>query len=104
MGTPPEPSRDASRAASEAAAQRTAEQIALRNVRKQLDHLAAQDARQRKLNRIVAIIAVVVFLVLLFVVGRRVLSHKQDSDAPIQIPSKVDMGKKPAARPAEPAK
>ena len=81
------------------AAQRTAEQTALRNVRRELDHLAAQEARQRKLIRTLVVVAVVVFLVLLFIVWRNVASRadKVRDAAPVQIPSKVDMSKKPAA-------
>ena len=104
--TPPETPRNVDRAAVDAAAQRTAEQAALRNVRRELDHLVAQEARQRKLNRTIVIVAAVVFLVLVFVVWRQVSlrAEKQAQEVPIQIPSKVDLGKKPAAKPAEPAK
>jgi hypothetical protein len=102
--TPPETPRSSQPAATGAAAQRTAEQAALRNVRRELDHLAAQDARQRKLIRTLVIVAVAVFLVLLFVVWRNVASRaKQERGvAPVEIPSKVDMSKKPAPKPVEP--
>jgi hypothetical protein len=104
--TPPETPRSAQPAATGAAAQRTAEQAALRNVRRELDHLAAQEVRQRKLIRTLVIVAVAVFLVLLFVVWRNVASRaKQERDAaPVAIPSKVDMSKKPAPKQPEPAK
>jgi HAMP domain-containing protein len=77
----------------------------LRKVREELDHLAAQEARQRKLIRTLVIVAVAVFLVLLFVVWRNVSSRADKREtAPVQIPSKVDMSKKPAPTPAEPGK
>ena len=51
---PPPP--DLGRALKEAGAQRKAEQNALRNVRKELDQLAAQDSQQRKLSRMMMIV------------------------------------------------
>ena len=103
---PPETPRSSQPAVTGAAAQRTAEQAALRKVREELDHLAAQEARQRKLIRTLVLVAVVVFLILLFVVWRNVASRadKVRDAAPVQIPSKVDMSKKPAATKAEPGK
>ena len=103
---PPETPRSSQPAVRGPTAQRIAEQAALRNVRRELDHLAAQDARQRKLIRTLVIVAVVVFLVLLFIVWRNVASRADQvrDAAPVQIPSKVDMSKKPAATKAEPAK
>jgi hypothetical protein len=97
--TPP----DIGRAIKEVRAQRNAEQKALRNVRKELDHLEAQDARQRKLNRILVIVAAVVLPVLLIAAWLLVLKRAEPQDrnaAPVQIPSKVDMSKKPESRPA----
>ena len=104
---PPETPPDIGRALNEVRAQRKAEQGALRNVRKELDQLAAQDARQRKLNRTIMIVAAVVLLVVVFAVWRGVMSRadRQERDAaPVQIPSKVDMSKKPPAGKPEPAK
>ena len=101
--TPP----DISRAINEVRAQRKAEQNALRNMRKELDHLEAQDARQRKLNRTLIIVAAIVLPVLLVVAWFLVMKRAEQQDrnaAPVQIPSKVDMSKKPAAKQAEPAK
>jgi hypothetical protein len=96
--TPPETS-------SNSTAQRTAEQTALRKVREELDHLAAQEARQRKLIRTLVIVGAAVFLVLLFVVWRNVSSRAEKRETtPVQIPSKVDMSKKPAPTPAQPGK
>ena len=95
---PPEIPRKSPPAVTGPTAQRTAEQTALRNVRRELDHLAAQEARQRKLIRTLVIVAVVVFLILLFIVWRNVASRadKVRDAAPVQIPSKVDMTQKPA--------
>src|SRR5512132_4305107 len=102
---PPDPPRSSQPAVTSAAAQRTAEQAALRKVREELDHLAAQEARQRKLIRTLVIVAALVFLVLLYVVWRNVSSHAEKREtAPVQIPSKVDMSKKPAPAPAEAGK
>ena len=104
---PPETPRNPARPATGAVAQRTAEQAALRKVREELDHLAAQEARQRKLIRTLVIVAVAVFLVLLFVVWRNVSSRADKQErgaAPVEIPSKVDMSKKPVPKPAEAAK
>jgi hypothetical protein len=102
----PETPRSSPPAVTGAAAQRTAEQAALRKVREELDHLAAQEARQRKLIRTLVIVAAAVFLVLLFVVWRNVASRadKAREAPPVQIPSKVDMSKKPAPTQAEPGK
>ena len=100
--TPP----DLARAVNEVRAQRKAEQGALRNVRDKLDQLEAQEAQQRKLSRTMVIVAAVVLLVLLFIAWRVVMTRAEDqarNAAPVQIPSKVDMSKKPAAK-AEPAK
>ena len=91
----------------EVRAQRKAEQNALRNVRKELDHLEAQDARQRKLNRTLAIVAAIVLPVLLIAAWLLVLKRAEPQDrnaAPVQIPSKVDMSKKPASKSMEAAK
>ena len=64
-----------------------------------------KEARQRKLIRTLVIVAVAVFLVLLFVAWRNVSSRADKREtAPVQIPSKVDMSKKPAPKPVEPAK
>ena len=95
---PPETPSSSQPAATGAAAQRRAEQAALRKVRAELDHLAAQEARQRKLIRMLVIVAAAVFVILLFVVWRNVASRadKVREAAPVQIPSKVDMSKKPA--------
>lgn len=102
---PPETPRSSQPAVTGAAAQRMAEQAALRKVREELDHLAAQEARQRKLIRTLVIVAVAVFLVLLFVVWRNVSTRAdQRETAPVQIPSKVDMSKKPAPKAVEPGK
>ena len=95
---PPEIPRSPPPAVTGATAQRTAEQAVLRKVREELDHLAALEARQRKLIRTLVIVAVVAFLILLFIVWRNVASRadKVRDAAPVQIPSKVDMTKKPA--------
>jgi cytoskeletal protein RodZ len=98
---------DIRRAINEVRAQRQAEQCALRSVREKLDQLEAQEARQRKLNRTMVIAAAVVLGVLVFVAWRVVVSRadQQERNAtPVQIPSKVDMSKKPAPKQAEPAK
>jgi hypothetical protein len=103
--TPPETPSSPARPTIGPAAQRTAEREALRNVRRELDHLAAQDVKQRKLIRTLVLVAVVVFLLLLFVVWRNVSSRADKREtAPVQIPSKVDMSKKPAPIQAEPGK
>jgi uncharacterized membrane protein len=96
---PPETPRSSRPAVTGPTAQRAAEQTALRNVRRELDHLAAQEARQRKLIRTLVIVAVVLFVIMLFIVWRNVASRadKVRDAAPVQIPSKVDMTKKPAA-------
>ena len=101
--TPP----DIGRAISEVRAQRRAEQGALRSVRDKLDQLEEQDARQRKLSRTMVIVAAVVLLVLLFIAWRVVMTRAEDqarNAVPVQIPSKVDMSKKPALKQAEPSK
>jgi len=100
---PPETPRSPRPAVTGATAQRTAEQTALRNVRRELDHLAAEEARQRKLIRTLVLVAVVVFVIILFIVWRNVASRADQvrDAAPVQIPSKVDMSKKPAATSAE---
>jgi hypothetical protein len=98
---------DIRRAINEVRAQRQAEQGALRSVREKLDQLEAQEARQRKLNRTMVIAAALVIGVLVFVAWRVVVSRadQQERNAtPVQIPSKVDMSKKPAPKQAEPAK
>jgi len=98
---------DIRRAINEVRAQRQAEQGALRSVREKLDQLEAQEARQRKLNRTMVIAAAVVLGVLVFVAWRVVVSRadQQERNAtPVQIPSKVDLSKKPAPKQAEPAK
>ncbi len=100
--TPP----DIARAVNEVREQRKAEQGALRSVRNKLDQLEEQDARQRKLSKKMVIVAAVVLLVLLIVAWRVVMTRAEGQDrnaVPVQIPSKVDMSKKPAAK-AEPAK
>ena len=87
--------------------QRSAEQNALRNVRKELDQLAALEAKQRKLNRTMVIVAAVVLAILLVVAWRVVVTRAVEQDrkaAPVQIPSKVDMTKKAEAKPAEATK
>jgi len=87
--------------------QRSAEQNALRNVRKELDQLAALEAKQRKLNRTMVIVAAVVLAILLVVAWRVVVTRAVEQDrkaAPVQIPSKVDMTRKPEAKPAEATK
>ena len=91
----------------EAGAQRKAEQNALRNVRKELDQLAAQDSQQRKLSRTMMIVAAVVLAILLLVAWRVVMTRAAEQDrkaAPVQIPSKVDMTRKPEPKPAEATK
>jgi transcriptional regulator of nitric oxide reductase len=98
---PEERPSDLARAVEGVRAQRTAEQSALRNVRKELDQLQAQDARQRKVNRMLTIGAAVVLVILVFVAWRVVIGRadQQERNAtPVQIPSKVDMSKKPAPR------
>lgn len=107
--TPPETPRNVDRAAAGAAAQRTAEQAALRNVRRELDHLQAEQDRQRKLNKVGVLVVVALLLVLAFVffaVWRAASKSAAERQwgVPVQIPSKVDLGKKPTAKPAEPAK
>jgi hypothetical protein len=102
---PAEPPTDIARAVSEVRAQRQAEQGALRSVRDKLDQLEAQEAQQRKLSRTMVIVAAVVLLVLLFIAWRVVMTRAEDqarNAVPVQIPSKVDMSKKPAK--ADPAK
>ena len=104
---PTEPPPDIGRAIKEVRAQRQAEQGALRSVRDKLDQLEAQEVRQRKLNRTMVIAAALVIVVLVFVAWRVVVSRadQQERNAtPVQIPSKVDMSKKPAPKQAEPAK
>ena len=104
---PAEQPPDIRRAINEVRAQRQAEQGALRSVREKLDQLEAQEARQRKLNRTMVIAAAVVLGVLVFVAWRVVVSRadQQERNAtPVQIPSKVDLSKKPAPKQAEPAK
>ena len=98
---------DLGRALKEAGVQRSAEQNALRNVRKELDQLAALESKQRKLNRTMVIVAAVVLAILLVVAWRVVMTRAVEQDrkaAPVQIPSKVDMTKKPEAKPAEATK
>jgi hypothetical protein len=98
---------DIRRAINEVRAQRQAEQGALRSVREKLDQLEAQEARQRKLNRTMVIAAAVVLGVLVFVAWRVVVSRADEQErnaTPVQIPSKVDVSKKPAPKQAEPAK
>jgi predicted negative regulator of RcsB-dependent stress response len=100
----PPPRSDLARALKEAGLQRSAEQNALRNVRKELDELAAQESRQRKINRTMVIVAAVVLAILLVVAWRVVVTRAVEQDrkaAPVQIPSKVDMTKKPESKPAE---
>ena len=100
---PPQTPPDIGRALNDVRAQRKAEQNALRNVRKELDHLEAQDARQRKLNRILVIVAAIVLPVLLIAAWLLVLKRAEPQErnaAPVQIPSKVDMSKKPELKPA----
>jgi len=102
---PPPP--DLGRALKDAGAQRKAEQNALRNVRKELDQLAAQDSQQRKLSRTMMIVAAIVLAILLVVAWRVVMTRAAEQDrkaAPVQIPSKVDMTKKPEPKPAEATK
>jgi hypothetical protein len=102
---PPPP--DLGRALKEAGAQRRAEQNALRNVRKELDLLAAQDSRQRKLSRTMMMVAAVVLAILLVVAWRMVMTRASEQDrkaTPLQIPSKVDMTRKPEPKPAEATK
>jgi|SRR6185295_8087375 hypothetical protein len=104
---PAEQPPDIRRAINEVRAQRQAEQGALRSVREKLDQLEAQEARQRKLNRTMVIAAALVIGVLVFVAWRVVVSRadQQERNAtPVQIPSKVDLSKKPAPKQAEPAK
>ena len=104
---PAEQPPDIRRAINEVRAQRQAEQGALRSVREKLDQLEAQEARQRKLNRTMVIAAALVIGVLVFVAWRVVVSRADQQErnaAPVQIPSKVDMSKKPAPKQAEPAK
>ena len=104
---PPQTPPDIGRAINEVRAQRKAEQNALRNVRKELDQLEAQDARQRRLNRTLVVVAAIVLPVLLVVAWLVVLKRAEPQErnaAPVQIPSKVDMSKKPAPRQAEPVK
>ena len=104
---PAEQPPDIRRAINEVRAQRQAEQGALRSVREKLDQLEAQEARQRKLNRTMVIAAALVLGVLVFVAWRVVVSRadQQERNAtPVQIPSKVDLSKKPAPKQAEPAK
>jgi hypothetical protein len=101
---PDEPPSDIARAVEGVRAQRKAEQSALRNVRKELDQLQAQDARQRKVNRSLTIGAAVVLVVLVLIAWRVVMSRADQqarNATPVQIPSKVDMSKKPAPRQAE---
>jgi predicted negative regulator of RcsB-dependent stress response len=98
---------DLARALKEAGVQRSAEQNALRNVRKELDQLAAQDSQQRKFNRMMVIVAGIVLAILLVVAWRVVITRAAEQDrkaAPVQIPSKVDMTKKPEPKPAEATK
>ena len=100
---PPQTPPDIGRTVNEVRAQRKAEQNALRNVRKELDHLEAQDARQRKLNRILVIVAAVVLPLLLIAAWLLMLKRAEPQDrnaAPVQIPSKVDMSKKPEPKSA----
>jgi hypothetical protein len=102
---PPPP--DLGRALNEAGAQRKAEQNALRNVRKELDQLAAQESRQRKLSKTMMLVAAVVLATLLVVAWRVVMTRAGEQDrqaAPVQIPSKVDMTRKPEPKPAEATK
>src|SRR5262245_23412666 len=97
---PAEPPSDLGRAVKEVRAQREAEQGALRSVRDKLDQLEAQDAQQRKLSRKMVMVAAVVLLVLLVVAWRVVMTRAEDQErnaVPVQIPSKVDMSKKPPA-------
>ncbi|HTN28650.1 MAG TPA: hypothetical protein VL180_12780 [Burkholderiales bacterium] len=104
---PAEPPPDIGRAINEVRAQRQAEQGALRSVRDKLDQLEAQEARQRKMSRTMVIAAAVVLVVLVFVAWRVVISRAEQQErnaTPVQIPSKVDMSKKPAPKQAEPAK
>jgi hypothetical protein len=104
---PAEQPPDIRRAINEVRAQRQAEQGALRSVREKLDQLEAQEARQRKLNRTMVIAAAVVLGVLVFVAWRVVVSRADEQErnaTPVQIPSKVDLSKKPAPKQAEPAK
>ena len=104
---PAVPPSDTRSALDEARAQRRAEQDALRNVRKELDQLESQVARQRKLTRTLVIVAAIVLPVLLAVAWLVVMKRAEQQErnaAPVQIPSKVDMSKKPPSRPAEPAK
>ena len=101
---PDEPPLDIARAVDGVRAQRKAEQSALRNVRKELDHLQAQDARQRKVNRSLTIGAAVVLLILVFIAWRVVISRADQQErtaTPVQIPAKVDMTKKPAPKQVE---
>jgi predicted negative regulator of RcsB-dependent stress response len=87
------------------AAQCRAERAA--EVRKELDQLAALEAKQRKLNRTMVIVAAVVLAILLVVAWRVVVTRAVEQDrkaAPVQIPSKVDMTRKPEAKPAEATK
>ena len=100
---PPKTPPDIGRAINEVRAQRKAEQNALFNVRKELDQLEAQDARQRKLNRILVIVAAIVLPLLLIAAWLLMLKRAEPQDrnaAPVQIPSKVDMSKKPEPKPA----
>jgi HAMP domain-containing protein len=104
---PAEQPPDIRRAVNEVRAQRQAEQGALRSVREKLDQLEAQEARQRKLNRTMVIAAALVLGVLVFVAWRVVVSRadQQERNAtPVQIPSKVDMSKKPPPKQAVPAR
>lgn len=98
---PPPPDLD--RALKEAGEQRAAERNALRNVRNELDQLAAQEARQRKRNKTMVLAAAVVLAVLLVVAWRVVITRadQQERNAtPVPIPSKVDMTRKPEPKPA----
>ena len=94
---------DIGSAIKEVRAQREAEQGALRSVRSKLDQLQEQDARQRKQTRTMVMVAAAVLIALIvvawFVVMKR--AGQQDRNAaPVQIPSKVDMTKKPEPKPA----
>jgi type VI protein secretion system component VasF len=84
----PDSPNDIDRAAIEEAARRTAEQTALRKVRRELDQIAAGEARQRRVIRIIALVGVAAILCLVLVVWFAFFSARDPLyGTPIKIPS-----------------
>ena len=84
----PDSPNDIDRAAIEEAARRTAEQTALRKVRRELDQIAAGEARQRKVTFVFALVGVAALVAVLLVMWGLIFGPPRDPlyGKPIEIP------------------